>query len=143
MNKWTKDPDINRDSVPQLEHDSNLTDGRLICDFPGSIAAKMLAIQDGIYSLHKYPGKSGLSPGPGSCARISCASKSSIWCCNDHDDVFELDSFSFIADGANNFNFNCIVDRTEDETPEVLIWTIGQIFFNKWNVVIRGDEDDC
>ncbi|KAG8160080.1 hypothetical protein KVR01_010717 [Diaporthe batatas] len=143
-NTWPDYPRPKMDLAFHLKPEHNMTDGNLICDFPEWTAAKMSAIQDGIESLRQFPGRPGLQPGPGSCARVSCADSSAIWWCSDHQQLFRLDNFGFIADGANDIILNCIVDRTESQDPEVQVWTKGQIFLDdNWNVIIRGDEDDC
>ena len=57
-------------------------------------------VTDGIGYLRRVKGKAVLSPGPSSCARVSCSYNAAIWWCNDNKNQFTLDSFNTIADCA-------------------------------------------
>ncbi|KAH8764807.1 hypothetical protein F5883DRAFT_715448 [Diaporthe sp. PMI_573] len=130
-------------SWPPPRPDHNLTDGYLKCVYPFRMDARRSAIKEGISYLRQVPGRPGMPPGPGSCGRVSCSDQSAIYWCNDHDDSFWVDSFGAIADGAHDINRNCVPGASQWAPPEILIWTKGQIFFDKWNVVVRGDDDHC
>ncbi|QUC21797.1 uncharacterized protein UV8b_06038 [Ustilaginoidea virens] len=102
--------------------------------------AKTNYVTGGIKYLRSIKGKPHLPAGPGTCGRVSCGDKASIWWCNDRDDFTEhyLTTFAEIALGAERINDVC---RTETRKGWL---TVGQIFTNqKWNVIVREDRNDC
>ncbi|KAK4199520.1 hypothetical protein QBC40DRAFT_328686 [Triangularia verruculosa] len=96
--------------------------------------AGVLSISWGVEYLRELTGTAKNGPGPGECGRVSCSWQSAIWWCNDNDVSKEL-QWSQIADGAAYINKNCNVEAS---------YVKGQAFYkDKWNVIVRYDNDNC
>ncbi|KAG6009925.1 hypothetical protein E4U21_000696 [Claviceps maximensis] len=94
-------------------------------------------VNRGIAYLSEIDGKPFNGPGPGMCARVSCAYRTSIWWCNDNDHDFELDSYKDVAYGTQ-----AIVDKCARGYQRSIVK--GQAFMpGDWNVVVRREMANC
>ncbi|KAL3459478.1 hypothetical protein BJX64DRAFT_291147 [Aspergillus heterothallicus] len=88
-------------------------------------------IEEGVRYLRGVPGTPSMSPGPGSCGRVSCSHDAAIFICNDNTGFLNLNSWNVVADGADYIRSRCI---SGDQTA-------GQVFFHEnWNVIVRWDD---
>ncbi|KAK0667505.1 hypothetical protein QBC41DRAFT_304326 [Cercophora samala] len=104
------------------------------CDLP-YIAASTRRIGDGIKYLRGLSGTAKNGPGWGNCGRVSCSWSSAIYWCNDNAQEKEV-GWNDIADGAEFLMHSDCVRRKKT--------VLGQVFFkDKWNVIVRHDENNC
>ncbi|KAK2593742.1 hypothetical protein QQS21_008560 [Conoideocrella luteorostrata] len=89
-------------------------------------------VQTNAYYLRGVKGQPR-SIGGGNCARVACAMDSAIWWCNDNRDSIVLDSFTQIADCADNIATSC--------QGEGGYQAVGQLFKDGgWNVVVKDES---
>ncbi|KAJ0117368.1 hypothetical protein J7T55_003782 [Diaporthe amygdali] len=92
------------------------------------------AIKTGIKYLRHVDGTPGQGPGPSTCGRVSCSWDSAIWWCNHNNESIGLDSYTRIADGAQNLVDSCAFAQ-DDNTPGD--FNGEQVFEGGWAVVVR------
>ncbi|KAM7208274.1 hypothetical protein V8F20_001252 [Naviculisporaceae sp. PSN 640] len=100
-------------------------------------------IREGIRYLRTVRGQPSNGPGPGNCGRVSCSWKAAIWWCNDNEDTKTIGDFRDIADGAAHIDNHCSELAYRPGGLPVIVES-GQVFYkDKWNVIVRHDDDDC
>ncbi|KAK4642292.1 hypothetical protein QC761_506430 [Podospora bellae-mahoneyi] len=105
-----------------------------ICKLDQWKEAGQLSILRGIEYLRGLTGSAKNGPGPGECGRVSCSWQSAIWWCNDNDTEKEV-GWNDIADGTLYILQKCSRDAQ---------YVKGQAFYkDKWNVIVRYDNDSC
>ncbi|CAN8105439.1 unnamed protein product [Discula destructiva] len=73
--------------------------------------ADCLRIAEGISYLNSVSGSPAAGPAPLGCGRVSCSYNSAIWWCNNNTTPYTLDSFSLIANGAQQVMDDCSFEQ--------------------------------
>ncbi|KAJ0419812.1 hypothetical protein BJY00DRAFT_324175 [Aspergillus carlsbadensis] len=111
------------------EEDENIRDYFCFGRWPGTSRRR---IEEGVNYLRTVSGSPSMSPGPGSCGRVSCSYDAAIYLCNDNTNYHNLQNWNIVADAASYILTRCISGRD----------TAGQVFYHdNWNVIVR--RDDC
>ncbi|KAK4199941.1 hypothetical protein QBC40DRAFT_297015 [Triangularia verruculosa] len=102
-----------------------------------TMSARNWAIKKGIEYLRGVSGTPKNGPGPNNCGRVSCSYRSAIYWCNEDDFEKEV-TWEGIADGALEVLNKCTIGTSFERDVK------GRVDYkDKWNVLVRWDNDKC